>query len=189
MKATSDDGRRRARASVCARRAVTGASAAQEVARRVKCRLSMTLRPGLVLELSYRVSESRELWSMERLIRWACMEALRRHAMAGQRSVGIDTRILSQRDVPPGLVARVEVQVDEVDGAVVCFRVLAYDGARRIGEGIHERFVLEREPFTLQAAPRPEGEPMEPFAAAVLATPRPPAYSRASRRHKLRGHG
>lgn len=129
--------------------------------------MKTTLHPGLVLELSYRVADVRPPWmgleskrsrpapsasdTMVGLMRWACMEAMRSQAEAGEHSVGLEAEILRAAEMAPGLVAHVEVLVERVEGRKVWFRVKAYDGARPIGEGTHERFVMDRERFS----PRP----------------------------------
>jgi fluoroacetyl-CoA thioesterase len=141
--------------------------------------MKTTLHPGLVLELSYRVADARPSWSrpagqsersflapsasdgMLGLIRWACMEAMRPHAQAGEHSVGLETEILSAAEMAPGQVAHVEVLVERVEGRKVWFRVKAYDGARPIGEGTHERFVMDRE----RLSPRPARQQPRQHAA------------------------
>jgi fluoroacetyl-CoA thioesterase len=137
-----------------------------------KTPMKTSLHPGLVLELSYRVTDARTPWTrllsesdlprpapassandtMLGLVRWACMEAMRIHGDAGEHSVGLDTQILSASTVPAGLVARVEILVEKVDGRKISFRVKAYDEARPIGEGTHERFVIDRERFAARPA-------------------------------------
>jgi fluoroacetyl-CoA thioesterase len=122
--------------------------------------MKRTLRPGLVHDLSYRVAETRTPWLMTSsappvrtaandimvgLTQWACAEAMRAHLDAGEHSVGLDIQILHSTPLPAGLVARVEVIVEKVEGRSIRFRVKAYDGARAIGEGVHERFVIDRE--------------------------------------------
>jgi fluoroacetyl-CoA thioesterase len=130
-----------------------------------------TLRPGLVRELRYRVAapqgrgpfDSRSVPAhaapvrdpMLGLVPWACMETMRHHLDAGEHSVGLDTLILQDAVAAAGLVARVEVIVEKVEGRRVCFRVKAYDGVRPIGEGTHERFVIDRERHHGPARPRP----------------------------------
>jgi fluoroacetyl-CoA thioesterase len=115
--------------------------------------MKTTLRPGLVHESSYRITESRgppraDGAFMVRLVHWACMEAVRPHLGAAEHSVEVDHRILRQEAAPAGLVARVEVMVEKVESRRICFRVVAYDGDRAIGEGTHERFVIDREAFS-----------------------------------------
>jgi fluoroacetyl-CoA thioesterase len=122
--------------------------------------MKTTLRPGLVHVLSYRLTEARTppstlscrtmprgsgTASMVGLIQWASMEAIRPHLGAGEHSVGLDIEILHAADVTAGLVAHVEIVVERVEGRKVFFRVKAYDGDRAIGEGTHERFVIDRE--------------------------------------------
>ena len=121
--------------------------------------MKTTLRPGLVHVLSYRLTGARTpastmsrtmpresgTSSMIGLIQWATMEAMRPYLGAGEHSVGLDIDILHAADAPAGVVAHVEIVVEKVEGRKVFFRVKAYDGDRSIGEGTHERFVIDRE--------------------------------------------
>jgi fluoroacetyl-CoA thioesterase len=130
--------------------------------------MKTTLRPGLVHELSYRVTESRAPSSsandfMVRLIHWACMEALRPHLQAGEHSVEVDNRVLRAAAAPAGLIVRVEVVLEKVEGRRISLRVVAYDGERAIGEATHERFVIDRERF---ASRPPRARARQPVRAA-----------------------
>jgi len=77
------------------------------------------------------------------LVEWACMEAMRPHLDEGEQSVGIDVRLSHTAATPPGLTVTVEVAVEAVEGRRVRFSVKAHDGVEPIGEGTHERFVID----------------------------------------------
>ena len=44
---------------------------------------------------------------------------------------------------PPGLEVRARAELFEVDGRRLMFRVEAFDPIEKIGEGTHERFVVD----------------------------------------------
>jgi fluoroacetyl-CoA thioesterase len=127
--------------------------------------MKTTLRPGLVHVLSYRLTGARTpastisrampresaTASMVGLIQWASLEAIRPYLGSGEHSVGLEIEVLHAADLPAGLVAHVEVVIERVEGRKIFTRVKAYDGDRAIGEGTHERFVIDRE----QLHPRP----------------------------------
>lgn len=65
----------------------------------------------------------------------------------GQSSVGtyLDVKHLSA--TPVGMKAYAEAEIIEVDGRRVAFNVSAYDEKGIIGEGKHERFIVNDEKF------------------------------------------
>jgi fluoroacetyl-CoA thioesterase len=118
--------------------------------------MKTTLRPGLVHVLSYRLTNARAPASIVGLIQWASMEAIRPYLGAGEHAVGMDIEVLHAADAPAGLVAHVEIVIERVEGRKIFTRVKAYDGDRAIGEGTHERFVIDREQLHPRAV-RPRG--------------------------------
>jgi fluoroacetyl-CoA thioesterase len=81
------------------------------------------------------------------LFEWACIEAIQPHLDAGEQSVGTGVWITHTAATPPGLTVTVEVTVLKVEGRRLNFSVRAHDGVEPIGEGTHERFVIDRERF------------------------------------------
>jgi predicted thioesterase/quercetin dioxygenase-like cupin family protein len=82
------------------------------------------------------------------LFEWACLEALRAHLDPGEATVGTDIRVSHTAATPPGLTVSVHVCVERVEGRRIAFRVSAHDGVDPIGEGTHERFVIDPGRFT-----------------------------------------
>jgi len=130
-----------------------------------------SLSPGLTFDLSYRVPEEKTVphvypesalfQAMPRvfataylvgLFEWACMEALEPHLEPGEQSVGVDIRVSHTAATPPGLTVNVRVQIQAVDGRRVTFRVSAHDGVELIGEGTHQRAVIQAERFLQKVA-------------------------------------
>jgi fluoroacetyl-CoA thioesterase len=140
-----------------------------------------TLRPGLRSTFRYRVpenktvpkvySESEHFQAMPRvfatayfvgLVEWACLEAMLPHLDSGEQSVGTAIHLTHTAATPPGFTVTVEVVVEQIEGQRVAFSVKADDGADTIGEGTHERFIIDRARFdkklehkTLAAAAQP----------------------------------
>ncbi len=81
------------------------------------------------------------------LLEWACIEAIQPHLEPGEQSVGTGVWVTHSAATPPGLTVRVEVELLEVEGRRLRFSVRAHDGVDAIGEGSHERFVIDRERF------------------------------------------
>jgi fluoroacetyl-CoA thioesterase len=130
-----------------------------------------SLRQGLAFEFSYRVPEQKTVphvypesalfQAMPRvfataylvgLFEWACMEAMQPHLESGEQSVGVDIRISHTAATPPGLTVTVQVVVEAIEGRKLSFRVSAHDGVEPIGEGTHQRVVIQPERFAQKIA-------------------------------------
>jgi fluoroacetyl-CoA thioesterase len=81
------------------------------------------------------------------LLEWACMEAMQPHLDLGEQSVGTGIWVTHSAATPPGLTVTVDLTLAAVDGKRLTFAVRAHDGVDSIGEGRHERFVIDRERF------------------------------------------
>jgi fluoroacetyl-CoA thioesterase len=77
------------------------------------------------------------------LLEWACIEAIQPHLDAGEQSVGTAIAVTHTAATPPGLTVTVHVALLKVDGKRLTFSVRAHDGVDPIGEGTHERFVID----------------------------------------------
>ena len=77
-----------------------------------------------------------------------CLKLLQKHLDAGETSVGYRVDIKHTAPTPIGMQVTVKGKVKEVDGRKVVFEVEAYNqtGAK-IGEGIHERRVIDMARF------------------------------------------
>ena len=65
----------------------------------------------------------------------------------GNTTVGIAVNIKHLKASPVGATIRCEAELVEVDRRRLVFEVKCYEGETLIGEGIHERFVVESEKF------------------------------------------
>ena len=73
---------------------------------------------------------------------------------AGEGSVGTALDVKHTAATPVGMRVTCESELIEVDRKRLTFRVTAHDEAGPIGEGTHERFVIQNEPFMEKAANR-----------------------------------
>jgi fluoroacetyl-CoA thioesterase len=125
-----------------------------------------SLAPGLTFTFRYRVPEDKTVpfvypesplfQEMPRvfataylvgLLEWACIEAIRPHLEEGEQSVGTSISVTHTAATPPGFTVTVELRLLQVEGRRLAFSVKAHDGVDPIGEGTHERFVIDRERF------------------------------------------
>ena len=65
----------------------------------------------------------------------------------GNTTVGIAVNIKHLKASPVGATIRCEAELIEVDRRRLVFEVECFDGETLIGEGIHERFVVNSEKF------------------------------------------
>ena len=69
----------------------------------------------------------------------------------GQSSVGTHINVSHCSATPMGMQVWVETEVIEIDRRRVTFSVKAYDERGLIGEGTHERFIIDIEKFQSKA--------------------------------------
>ncbi len=69
----------------------------------------------------------------------------------GNGTVGTQVDIRHLAATPIGMTVRCESELLEVDGRRLVFEVKAYDDAGLIGEGTHERFIVNNEKFQSKA--------------------------------------
>lgn len=65
--------------------------------------------------------------------------------------IGTSLNVSHIAATPLGIQIRAEAVVEKVDGRKVTFRVVAHDSREKIGEGTHERFVLNKDRFQKKA--------------------------------------
>ena len=128
------------------------------------------LKPGIVYEHRFVVPESKtvpalypesdEFLAMPKVfatgflvgfLEWACIMALKPHLdWPDEQTVGIHIDVSHEAATPPGLEVTARVELVEVDGRRLVFKVEADDGVDRIARGHHERFIIDREKFDLK---------------------------------------
>jgi len=130
-----------------------------------------TLRPGLTHRFAYKVPENKtvpytypespEISAMPKvfatgfmivLMEWTCTQLLATHLDAGEGSLGVHVDVSHLAATLPGMTVTVDVEVSEIVGNRVAFKVKAHDGIDPIGEGRHERFVVAWDKFNARVA-------------------------------------
>ena len=81
------------------------------------------------------------------LVEQTCYESVLPHLEVGQGTVGTLVNISHVSATPIGKRVWCDSELTEVDRRRLVFSVKAYDEAGLIGEGTHERFVIDTEKF------------------------------------------
>ncbi len=81
-------------------------------------------------------------------LEWTCIKCINPHIdWPREQTVGTHINVSHQAATPPGLEVTATVELTEVDGRRLVFRVEAHDGVELISKGTHERFIISREKF------------------------------------------
>lgn len=128
------------------------------------------LKPGLKAKLSIIVSEAdtASKWgsglvpvystpALVGLMEAAAVQAVDKQLEPGQTTVGghIDVRHLTA--TPVGMTVQARAELITIEGRKMIFQVEAWDEVEKIGEGLHERFVVDMEKFVLRARAKQKG--------------------------------
>jgi fluoroacetyl-CoA thioesterase len=81
------------------------------------------------------------------LMEWTCLHILAPHLDEGEGSLGVHIDISHVAATVPGQTVTVTAQCTKIDGRRIHFHVRAHDGIDMIGEGEHERVIVNWEKF------------------------------------------
>jgi fluoroacetyl-CoA thioesterase len=76
---------------------------------------------------------------------------------AGQLTVGAHVDVRHLAPTPVGMKVTVRSALEAVDGRKLAFRVEAFDEREKVGEGIHERVIIDMERFKQRVAGKAGG--------------------------------
>ncbi|MBQ9546010.1 MAG: thioesterase family protein [Bacteroidales bacterium] len=85
------------------------------------------------------------------LMERTCNESVVPYLDEGLTTVGTHIDISHTAATPIGMKVRCKSELIEIDGRRLVFSVAAYDEAGVIGEGKHERFIVDRDKFQSKA--------------------------------------
>ena len=90
------------------------------------------------------------------LMERAAVNALAPHLAPGQQSVGTMVNVRHLAATPLGATVTARAELIAVDGRRLTFRVSAHDGTELIGEGTHERALIDLARFEAKVAAKTE---------------------------------
>lgn len=85
--------------------------------------------------------------AMIALMEKTCLESVNSKIGEGNTTVGISVNIKHLKASPVGSTIRCDSKLVEVDRRRLVFEVQCFEGETLIGEGIHERFVVDSAKF------------------------------------------
>lgn len=88
---------------------------------------------------------------MVALMERTCNESVMPYLDEGQTTVGTRLDITHTAATPIGMTVRCKSELIEIDRRRLVFSVAAYDEAGVIGEGKHERFIVDHDKFQSKA--------------------------------------
>jgi predicted thioesterase len=85
------------------------------------------------------------------LMEGACLSVVDPLLPEGFASVGTQLHVAHLAATPLGRTVTAKAELITVSGKKLVFKVAAFDGRQKIGEGTHERFIVETEKFLAKA--------------------------------------
>ena len=85
-------------------------------------------------------------------IEWTCVAALQPYVAPHQRTVGTSVEMTHSAATPIGMQATAEVELVEIQGRRLRFKVSCRDEVEPIGDGFHERMIIDHDRFMARLA-------------------------------------
>jgi fluoroacetyl-CoA thioesterase len=82
---------------------------------------------------------------MVRLVEQTGIQCVQPHLKPGQTTVGTVVSVRHLAATPEGMTITITVELTEVDRRRLGFRFEVHDEVEKVGEGTHERFVIDRD--------------------------------------------
>jgi len=95
--------------------------------------------------------------NMIAFVEWTCVAALMPYLAPDQRTVGTRVEITHTAATPIGMNVTAEIELVEIDGRRLRFRVSCRDEVEPIGKGFHERTVVDHARFMHRLARKSSG--------------------------------
>lgn len=128
--------------------------------------MKQTVAAGAVAQFAFRIPanktvpylfpEARELQQMPTvfatgfmvgLMEWTCIKIIEPHLDEGEGSLGVHINVSHVAATVPGQTVTVDAECTKIEGRRLFFHVKAHDGIDLIGEGRHERMIVNWDKF------------------------------------------
>ena len=140
-----------------------------------------TLQPGATAQFSFRVPatktvphlfpEAHEFQLMPTvfatgfmvgLMEWTCLHVIAPHLDEGEGSLGVHINVSHLAATLPGQTVTVDAECTKIEGRRLYFHVKAHDGLDLIGEGEHQRMIVDWEKFVDRVNDKAKRARLEP---------------------------
>ena len=95
--------------------------------------------------------------NMIAFVEWICVAALAPYLSSDQRTVGTRVEMTHTAATPIGMKVTAEIELVEIDGRRLRFRANCRDEIEPIGEGFHERTIIDHARFMQRLARKNPG--------------------------------
>ena len=95
--------------------------------------------------------------NMIALVEWTCVAALMPYLAPDQRTVGTRVEMTHTAATPIGMHVTAEIELVEIDGRRLRFKASCRDEAEPIGDGFHERMIVDHARFMQRLARKTSG--------------------------------
>ena len=131
------------------------------------------LKPGLRHRATMRVGDAHGVPAQERLfggaadmppvfatahmiafVEWTCVAALAPYLAPEQRTVGTRIEMSHTAATPIGMNVTADIELVEIDGRRLRFKISCHDETEPIGDGFHERTIVDHARFMARLAPK-----------------------------------
>jgi fluoroacetyl-CoA thioesterase len=92
-------------------------------------------------------------------VEWTCVRALADHLLDGEHTVGTHVDLAHSAATPAGMRATAAIELIEMSGRKLRFKVACRDQRDEIGAGFHERFVIDEARFLAKLAEKRAAHP------------------------------
>jgi fluoroacetyl-CoA thioesterase len=90
-------------------------------------------------------------------VEWACVHALAPYLAPHQRTVGTRVEMTHTAATPVGMIVTADVELASIDGRTLRFKVACRDEKEAIGDGFHERTVIDNDRFMARLTRKQDG--------------------------------
>ena len=95
-------------------------------------------------------------------------ELIDQHLDPGQQSVGVSMNLKHLAATPLGMEVVVKTEITAVEGRKLTFQLEAFDEVEKIGEAVHERFIIQADKFNGRVAEKAKKTGSRFFRALLL---------------------
>ena len=133
--------------------------------------MDYNVHPGMTAEKSDQVTEDNTAIkygsggvavyatpAMVGLMEGACLQAVDPHLPAGLATVGAQLDVKHLAATPVGMTVRATATLTAVAGKKLTFTMEAFDDNEKIGEGTHQRYIIDLAKFLQKAAEKQAGK-------------------------------